>query len=68
LWIGPYELRSITRAKRSAGCDLRRSEAASAEFLVQTYARDNGEIVTALTAPIFVKGERWGAVLLGWNA
>jgi methyl-accepting chemotaxis protein len=35
---------------------------------VQTYARDTGAIVTALTAPVFVKGERWGAVLLGWNA
>ena len=51
-----------------AGCDLRESDAARAEFLVQTYARDNGDIVTALTAPIFVRGERWGAVLLGWNA
>jgi methyl-accepting chemotaxis protein len=51
-----------------AGCDLRETESARADFLVQTYARDNGEIVTALTAPIFVKGERWGAVLLGWNA
>ena len=52
----------------SAGCNLSASDAAREEFLVQTYARDNGEIVTALTAPIFVKGERWGAVLLGWNA
>jgi len=53
---------------QAAGCELQQSDSASAEFLVQTYARDNGEIVTALTAPIFVKGERWGAVLLGWNA
>jgi len=53
---------------RSAGCDLRGSDSARADFLVQTYARDTGAVVTALTAPIFVKGERWGAVLLGWNA
>ena len=53
---------------QAAGCELRQGESASDEFLVQTYARDNGEIITALTAPIFVKGERWGAVLLGWNA
>jgi methyl-accepting chemotaxis protein len=38
------------------------------DFLVQTYMRDTGAIVTVLTAPIFVKGQRWGAVLLGWNA
>jgi len=60
------------RARREdftrAGCNLTASEAARAEFLVQTYARDTGAIVTALTAPVFVKGERWGAVLLGWNA
>jgi methyl-accepting chemotaxis protein len=51
-----------------AGCNLRDEGEAASAFLVQTYARDNGEIVTALTAPIFVRGERWGAVLLGWNA
>ena len=37
------------------------------DFLVQTYARDTGAILTALTAPVFVQGRRWGAVLLGWN-
>jgi methyl-accepting chemotaxis protein len=53
---------------RRAGCDLRETPEARADFLVQTYARDTGAIVTALTAPIFVRGERWGAVLMGWNA
>ena len=60
------------RARRegflAAGCDLHASDEARRAFLVQTYARDTGAIVTALTAPIFVKDERWGAVLLGWNA
>jgi methyl-accepting chemotaxis protein len=60
------------RARRqdfvAAGCDLHASDDARRQFLVQTYARDTGAIITALTAPIFVKGERWGAVLLGWNA
>jgi methyl-accepting chemotaxis protein len=51
-----------------AGCDLSQSSAAAETFLVQTYARDTGAILTALTAPVFVKGRRWGAVLLGWNA
>jgi len=37
------------------------------DFLVQTYARDTGAILSAITAPIFVQGRRWGAVLLGWN-
>jgi methyl-accepting chemotaxis protein len=60
------------RARRedflAAGCNLNATHESRDDFLVQTYARDNGEIVTALTAPIFVRGERWGAVLLGWNA
>ncbi|HET6263738.1 MAG TPA: hypothetical protein VFD95_02695, partial [Usitatibacter sp.] len=51
-----------------AGCDLGETREAAAQFLVQTYARDTGAIVTVLTAPIFVKERRWGAVLLGWNA
>ena len=51
-----------------AGCPLVETPEAKADFLVQTYARDTGAIVTVLTAPVFVKGQRWGAVLLGWNA
>ncbi|MDX2220738.1 MAG: methyl-accepting chemotaxis protein [Burkholderiales bacterium] len=50
-----------------AGCELTERPGAAAEFLVQTYARDTGAIVTALTVPLFVKGQRWGAVLMGWN-
>lgn len=60
--------RSSREDFRRAGCDLRETPEARAQFLVQTYARDTGAIVTAMTAPIFVRGERWGAVLLGWNA
>ena len=39
-----------------------------AAFLVQTYARDTGAIVTVVTTPVYAKGRRWGATLLGWNA
>ena len=51
-----------------AGCQLTEAPGAADEFLVQTYARDTGAIVTVLTVPLFVKHQRWGAVLLGWNA
>ena len=50
-----------------AGCDLAETPGAADQFLVQTYARDTGAIVTVLTVPLFVKHQRWGAVLLGWN-
>ncbi|MEO8102826.1 MAG: methyl-accepting chemotaxis protein, partial [Betaproteobacteria bacterium] len=51
-----------------AGCNLNETPGAAETFLVQTYARDTGAIVTVLTVPLFVKHQRWGAVLLGWNA
>lgn len=51
----------------AAGCRLEESSGDRDRFLVQTYARDTGAIVTALTVPIFVQGQRWGAALLGWN-
>jgi methyl-accepting chemotaxis protein len=38
------------------------------QYLVQTYARDTGAVITVLTLPIFVKGHRYGAVLLGWSS
>jgi len=59
------------RAERSdflrVGCELRETPGARDAFLVQTYARDTGAIATAITTPIFVKGHRWGASLLGWT-
>ena len=51
-----------------AGCDLGYSEAAARDFLVQTYARDTGEVVVLLTVPIFVKGQRYGAATATWKA
>ncbi|GBD19262.1 Methyl-accepting chemotaxis protein McpB [bacterium HR27] len=50
-----------------AGCDLRETPQQRQQFLVQTYARDTGEVMTVLTVPIFVKGQRWGAALVGWK-
>lgn len=50
-----------------AGCHLTLDETPTDDFLVQTYARDTGVILTALTVPIFIKEERWGSVALGWN-
>jgi methyl-accepting chemotaxis protein len=38
------------------------------EFLVQTYARDTGAIITVLTVPLYVCGQRYGASLLGWSS
>lgn len=37
-------------------------------FLVQTYARDTGEVVRDLAMPLYVKGRRWATLRLGFRA
>ena len=34
---------------------------------MQTYARDTGALMTVLTVPVYVMGQRYGASLLGWT-
>ncbi|XOB66467.1 methyl-accepting chemotaxis protein [Deferribacteres bacterium DY0037] len=36
-------------------------------FLMQTYARDTGEILNDLSIPIEVAGKHWGALRIGFN-
>ena len=36
--------------------------------LVQTYLRDTGETMHDLSVPVFVNGQRWGAVRIGYAA
>jgi len=48
--------------------DLGARESAKGDFLVQTYARDTGAIITVLTVPLYVCGQRYGASLLGWSS
>ncbi|GAB3250800.1 methyl-accepting chemotaxis protein [Chitinimonas naiadis] len=37
-------------------------------FLLQTYVRDTGEIMTELDLPILVNGRHWGGLRLGFDA
>ncbi|MEN3281559.1 MAG: methyl-accepting chemotaxis protein [Solirubrobacteraceae bacterium] len=68
--IGGRELppRPLTRTEfRMAGCELVEPPGGDDRRLVQTYARDTGVILTVLTVPIYVRGERWGAAVIGWE-
>jgi methyl-accepting chemotaxis protein len=47
------------------GLAAARSEA---PFLVQRYLRDTGESMADLSVPVFVLGQRWGAVRIGYRA
>jgi methyl-accepting chemotaxis protein len=58
----------LTRAQiRSARARLTSRAAGGRPVLVQTYARDTGAVLTTLAVPLYVKGERYGCVCLGWD-
>jgi len=58
----------LTRGQiRNARARLTRGATAARPFLVQTYARDTGAVLTTLAVPLYVKGERYGCVCLGWD-
>jgi methyl-accepting chemotaxis protein len=60
--------RPLTRSEfRTAGCDLAQPPDGEQRRLVQTYARDTGAILTLLSVPVYVHGERWGAACIGWD-
>ena len=53
------------------GCHLDETREARKQFLVQTYLRDTGgegAIISILAMPIFVKSQRWGVAILGWDS
>lgn len=35
-------------------------------FRLQTYARDSGDVVRDLAMPVFIRGQRWGTVRMGY--
>lgn len=37
-------------------------------FLLQTYALDSGDVVLALSMPLYIQGRRWGTIRVGYNA
>ncbi|MGO9751541.1 MAG: methyl-accepting chemotaxis protein [Solirubrobacteraceae bacterium] len=58
----------LTRSRiKSAGARLTEPGDARRPFLVQTYARDTGAVLTTLSVPLYVKGQRFGCVCLGWD-
>jgi methyl-accepting chemotaxis protein len=55
-----------TQDQLSAAGDMLESEDGALEFLLQSYARDTGEIMAVMSVPLFVARRRWGAAVLGW--
>ena len=60
--------RQLSRAEIArTGARLREPADAGSTFLLQTYARDTGAVLTTLSVPLYVKGQRFGVVTLGWD-
>jgi methyl-accepting chemotaxis protein len=51
----------------AAGAALTEPDRDTRPFLLQTYARDTGAVLTTLSVPLYVKGQRFGCVCLGWD-
>ena len=59
---------ALTRAQiTAAGARLREPAHDHRPFLLQTYARDTGAVLTTLSVPLYVHGQRYGCVCLGWD-
>lgn len=58
--------RANRRDFTAAGISLERPEGAR-PCMLQTYARDTGKIYNDMACAVYVKGERWGAVRLGYE-
>ncbi|HTW12072.1 MAG TPA: methyl-accepting chemotaxis protein [Solirubrobacteraceae bacterium] len=68
LGIDGLELRPYTRSElRSRGATLSETPELARQVLIQSYARDTGAILTTLSVPLYVKGELYGAVSLGFD-
>ncbi|MDF2628604.1 MAG: methyl-accepting chemotaxis protein [Symbiobacteriaceae bacterium] len=52
----------------AAGCNLLEPEGGDHDVLLQTFARHTGRVVNIMSVPIYVKGHRYGAIIVGWLA
>jgi methyl-accepting chemotaxis protein len=63
--LPPHALTRVEIAR--AGAKLTRPANGRRTLLLQSYARDTGAILRALSVPLYVKGQRFGVVTLGWD-
>jgi methyl-accepting chemotaxis protein len=51
----------------AAGASLTEPHHSGRPFLLQTYARDTGAVLSTLSVPLYVTGERFGCACIGWD-
>jgi methyl-accepting chemotaxis protein len=58
----------LTRGQiQAAGARLAEPAGMRPPFLLLTYARDTGAVLSTLSVPLYVHGQRFGCVCLGWD-
>ncbi|MDO6513439.1 methyl-accepting chemotaxis protein [Neptuniibacter sp. 2_MG-2023] len=66
---GNFEVDNLKSRNRrifaSNRAEVRRASS-TAPFLLQTYIRDTGEILNDLSIPLYVNGQHWGALIMGF--
>jgi methyl-accepting chemotaxis protein len=50
----------------AAGCNLQEPAGGDRSVLMQTFTRHTGTVVNLLSVPLYVKGQRYGGIILGW--
>jgi len=54
-------------AMAAAGASLDEPPLGEEGFLLQTYPRDTGDVLTTLSVPLYICRQRYGSVTIGWN-
>src|SRR5581483_4798139 len=62
----PQRVVTLSELKAS-GARLVEPSTPTRPFLLQTYCRDTGATLSALSVPLYVKGRRFGSVSIGWD-
>jgi methyl-accepting chemotaxis protein len=60
-------VRRLTRTEIGRSGAVLREHEDEQPFLLQTYARDTGAVLSTLSVPLYVRGQRYGVVTLGWD-
>ncbi|GAB7129132.1 methyl-accepting chemotaxis protein [Silvimonas sp. JCM 19000] len=62
------DLRTSRNKRMFSDASGKRAAANTQRFLLQTYMRDTGEIMTEVDLPIYISGRHWGNLRLGIDA
>lgn len=70
--MGPNAKKIPDRASRQlfvdAGCELTEQPGSREQFMVKVYIREGIDALMTMSVPLYVRGQRYGAISIGWVA